>query len=53
MASLVRNPFAQVLPLAAITLVILATMGATYLFLTYADMPMPRLYGIQKLELVR
>jgi multiple antibiotic resistance protein len=52
-ASLVRNPFAQVLPLAAITLVILATMGATYLFLTYADMPMPRLYGIQKLELVR
>jgi len=37
MASLVRHPVLQVLPLAAISLAILATMGATYLFLAYAD----------------
>ena len=37
MASVVRHPMLQVLPLAAITLAILATMGATYLFLAYAD----------------
>jgi multiple antibiotic resistance protein len=43
MASLVRHPLAQVLPLAAITLAILATMGATYLFLAYADMILGRI----------
>ena len=37
MASLVRHPLAQILPLAAITLAILATMGTTYLILAYAD----------------
>jgi len=30
MASLVRHPFVEIFPLAAITLAILATMGATY-----------------------
>jgi multiple antibiotic resistance protein len=37
MASLVRHPLAQIMPLAAITLAILATMGTTYLVLAYAD----------------
>ena len=37
MASLVRHPLALILPLAAITLAILATMGTTYLVLAYAD----------------
>ena len=43
MASLVRHPLAQVLPLAAIILAILATMGATYLFLAYADIILGRI----------
>jgi multiple antibiotic resistance protein len=37
MASLVRHPFAEVPSLIAIVAAILATMGATYLFLAYAD----------------
>jgi multiple antibiotic resistance protein len=43
MASLVRHPLAQILPLAAITLAILATMGTTYLFLAYADIILGRI----------
>jgi multiple antibiotic resistance protein len=36
MASLVRDPFEEIFPLAAITLAILATIGATCLVLAYA-----------------
>ena len=43
MASLVRHPVLQVLPLAAISLAILATMGATFLFLAYADIILGRI----------
>jgi multiple antibiotic resistance protein len=43
MASLVQHPFVQVLSLAAITLAILATMGATYLVLAYADVILGRI----------
>jgi multiple antibiotic resistance protein len=43
MASVVRHPLLQVLPLAAISLAILATMGATYLFLAYADIILSRI----------
>jgi len=43
MASVVRHPVLQVLPLAAISLAILATMGATYLFLAYADIILSRI----------
>ena len=43
MASLVRHPLAEVLPLAAITLAILATMGATYLVLAYAKRVLGRI----------
>ena len=43
MASLVRHRLAPILPLAAITLAILATMGATYLFLVYADVILGRI----------
>ena len=37
MASLVRHPFTEVPSLMAIVVAILATTGATYLFLAYAD----------------
>jgi len=43
MASLARHPFAEILPLAAITLAILATMGSTYLVLSYADVILVRI----------
>jgi multiple antibiotic resistance protein len=43
MASLVRHPFVEILPLAAITLAILAMMGVTYLFLAYADIILGRI----------
>ena len=43
MASLVRHPLAQILPLAAITLAILATMGKTYLILAYANIILGRI----------
>ena len=43
MSSLARHPFAEILPLAAIILAILATMGATYLFLAYADIILSRI----------
>jgi len=43
MSSLARHPFAEILPLAAIILAILATMGATYLFLAYADLILGRI----------
>ena len=43
MASLVRHPLVQILPLAAITLAILATMGTTYLILAYADIILGRI----------
>jgi len=43
MASVVRHPVLQVLPLAAISLAILATMGATFLFLAYADIILGRI----------
>jgi multiple antibiotic resistance protein len=43
MASLVHHPLEQVLPLAAITLAILATMAVTYLFLAYADIILGRI----------
>ena len=43
MALLVRHPLAQILPLAAITLAILATMGTTYLILAYANIILGRI----------
>ena len=43
MASLLHHPFAEVLSLIAIVAAILATMGATYLFLAYADLILARI----------
>jgi small neutral amino acid transporter SnatA (MarC family) len=43
MASLVQQPLAQMLSLAAVTLAVLATMATTYLFLAYADMILGRI----------